>query len=205
MSGRIVLYFATTALIQPNDIVASHRKRPSYLQMETGDIVVACVANSYTYKGHSDIISALKILKDKRMIEGGRRVKILFVGRDSGIQQELESQAIRAGVRGQLVFLGSRADVDEILAVSDIGILASHEEGMSNALLEYMCFSLPIVATDVGGNRETLGDAGWWFLRLPLISWHQPWRNCVTTQGRPDQEVNARVTVWQINFRCAGP
>ena len=31
---------------------------------------------------------------------------------------------------------------------------------MSNALLEYMCFSLPIVATDVGGNRETLGDAG---------------------------------------------
>ena len=31
---------------------------------------------------------------------------------------------------------------------------------MSNALLEYMCFSLPIVATDVGGNRETLGEAG---------------------------------------------
>ena len=142
------------------DVVASQRKMPSWLPIENGDIVVTCVANLIPYKGHADIISALKILKDKRMIKGGRRVKILFVGRDSGIQQELESEAIRAGVRDQLVFLGSRADVGEILAVSDIGILASHEEGMSNALLEYMCFSLPIVATDVGGNRETLGDAG---------------------------------------------
>ena len=142
------------------DVVASQHKMPSWLPIENGDIIVTCVANLIPYKGHADIISALKILKDKRMIKGGRRVKILFVGRDSGIQQELESEAIRAGVRDQLVFLGSRADVGEILAVSDIGILASHEEGMSNALLEYMCFSLPIVATDVGGNRETLGDAG---------------------------------------------
>ena len=31
---------------------------------------------------------------------------------------------------------------------------------MSNALLEYMCCALPIIATDVGGNRELLGDAG---------------------------------------------
>ena len=142
------------------DVVASHRKKPSYLPIENGDIVVACVANLIPYKGHADIISALKILEDQKMIRGGRRLKILFVGRDSGIQQELESKAVRAGVRDQLVFLGSRTNVDEILAVSDIGILASHEEGMSNALLEYMCFSLPIVATDVGGNRETLGDAG---------------------------------------------
>lgn len=142
------------------DVVASQREMPSWLPIENGDIVVTCVANLIPYKGHADIISALKILENNRMIGGGRRVKILFVGRDSGIQQELESKAIRAGVRDQLVFLGSRADVGEILAVSDIGILASHEEGMSNALLEYMCFSLPIVATDVGGNRETLGDAG---------------------------------------------
>ena len=91
---------------------------PSYLPIENGDIVVTCVANLIPYKGHADIISALKILKDKRMIKGGRRLKILFVGRDSGIQQELESEAIRAGVRDQLVFLGSRADVGEILALA---------------------------------------------------------------------------------------
>ena len=101
------------------------------------------------------------------MVSGERQLKMLFVGRDNGIQQELESKAVGAGVRDQLVFLGSRPNVNEILAFTDIGILASHEEGMSNALLEYMCCSLPVVATDVGGNRETLGETG---LLVPAAS-----------------------------------
>lgn len=141
-------------------VVASQREKPSYLPTEHGDIVITCVANLIPYKGHADIISALKIIKDQKMVSGGRQLKMLFVGRDNGIQQELESKAVGAGVRDQLVFLGSRPNVNEILAFTDIGILASHEEGMSNALLEYMCCSLPVVATDVGGNRETLGETG---------------------------------------------
>ena len=148
-------------------VVATKREKPSYLLTEHGDIVVACVANLIPYKGHADIITALKIIKDQEMVGGGRRLKMLFVGRDNGIQQELEIKAVRAGVRDQLVFLGSRPNVNEILAFSDIGILASHEEGMSNALLEYMCCSLPVVATDVGGNRETLGETG---LLVPAAS-----------------------------------
>ncbi len=38
----------------------------------------------------------------------------------------------------------------------DIGVLASHEEGFSNALLEKLATGLPVVATDVGGNPEAL-------------------------------------------------
>ena len=88
------------------DVVASQREMPSWLPIENGDIVVTCVANLIPYKGHADIISALKILKDKRMIEGGRRVKILFVGRDSGIQQELESEAQGLGFETNWSFSG---------------------------------------------------------------------------------------------------
>ena len=39
---------------------------------------------------------------------------------------------------------------------SDIGILASDEEGFSNAILEYMSYKLPVIATDVGGNSEAI-------------------------------------------------
>ena len=106
------------------------------------------------------MVSALKLVSNRASKNGLRPPRMLFVGIDRGIQAELEKQAVEAGVANLLQFSGSRSDIPQILKASDMAILASHEEGMSNALLEYMCCALPIVATDVGGNRELLGDAG---------------------------------------------
>ena len=39
---------------------------------------------------------------------------------------------------------------------SDIGIMCSNEEGLSNSILEYMSHNLPIIATNVGGNSEMI-------------------------------------------------
>jgi glycosyltransferase involved in cell wall biosynthesis len=38
----------------------------------------------------------------------------------------------------------------------DLGVMSSHEEGFSNALLEKLAAGLPVVATNVGGNPEAL-------------------------------------------------
>ena len=48
------------------------------------------------------------------------------------------------------------------LLAADIFLLPSRQEGFSNALLEAMASGLPVVATDVGGNREAVidGDGG---------------------------------------------
>jgi len=50
-----------------------------------------------------------------------------------------------------------------LLKASDLSILPSHEEGFSNVILESMAASLPVIATDVGGNREAVldGITGW--------------------------------------------
>ena len=130
------------------------------LDMPKGDFIITCVANLIPYKGHSDIVSALKLVSDRASKIGLKPPRMLFVGDDRGIQAELEKQAAEEGVANLLQFSGSRSDIPQILNASDMAILASHEEGMSNALLEYMCCALPIIATDVGGNRELLGDAG---------------------------------------------
>ena len=50
----------------------------------------------------------------------------------------------------------AKLDIEYILAKADIGILASHQEGLPNAILEYMSTGLPIIATEVGGNSELI-------------------------------------------------
>ena len=54
--------------------------------------------------------------------------------------------------------MGEMKDVTVPLSASDLGIMCSHQEGFSNAKLEYMATSLPVVATKVGGNTEAVVD-----------------------------------------------
>ena len=58
-------------------------------------------------------------------------------------------------------WLGVRADVRELLDAADGFVLASAWEGMPLALGEAMAMEKPVVATDVGGVRELMGDCGW--------------------------------------------
>lgn len=55
--------------------------------------------------------------------------------------------------RHQVQFLGLRDDVPSLLSMTDIFVLPSHSEGLSNALMEAMASGCACIASDVGGNR----------------------------------------------------
>ena len=59
----------------------------------------------------------------------------------------------------KILFLGQVKNTTKILNNSDIGILTSNEEGFSNSLLEYYSHSLPVIATEVGGNSEIVRNS----------------------------------------------
>ena len=120
--------------------------------------VVITIANLIPYKGHSELLHAAK-----EVVERFPDAVFLLVGEDRGIQRELEQDAANLGVEQSVRFLGRRDDVPRLLTASDISILPSHEEGFSNVILESMAAGLPMVATDVGGNREAVldGITGW--------------------------------------------
>lgn len=86
------------------------------------------------------------------------KVHLVLVGEDRGIQGGLEAEARDLDIGCQVHFLGQRKDAIEWMAAADVGVLPSREEGFNNALLEMMSVGLPVVATDVGGNRELLED-----------------------------------------------
>ena len=50
-------------------------------------------------------------------------------------------------------FMGLRSDIPEILSQTDIFVLPSHSEGLSNALMEAMASYCACIASDTGGNR----------------------------------------------------
>jgi len=63
-----------------------------------------------------------------------------------------------AGASGPTTVLGERDDVPNLLAAADIVCLTSDAEAMPMVLLEASSLGRPLVATDVGGNREVVVD-----------------------------------------------
>jgi len=124
------------------------------LALAPATVAMITVGNLIPYKGHADLIAALG--------KGAARLpadwRLFIVGRDDGIGPDLRRQAAAAGLSDRIVFLGERRDIGELLSASDIGLLCSHQEGFSNAVLEGMAAGLPMTVTDVGGNREAVVD-----------------------------------------------
>lgn len=75
---------------------------------------------------------------------------------DMGAQ--LKEQASQCGLAGHVHFLGSLApeNLREPLSAADVFVLSTRNEGWANVLLEAMACGLPVVTTDVGGNREVV-------------------------------------------------
>lgn len=84
----------------------------------------------------------------------------LWIVGDGPLRAELEVMATALGLAGRVRFLGVRRDVPDLLRAADIFVLASAWEGFCLAAAEAMATQLPVVVTDSGGVRETVGDCG---------------------------------------------
>jgi glycosyltransferase involved in cell wall biosynthesis len=122
------------------------------LGLSAETLALITVGNLIPYKGHSDLIDALALAAHRMPHEW----RLLVVGRDHGIQRALQQKAFDYGLQERISFLGQRTDVAALLAACDIGVLCSHQEGFSNAILESMAAGLPMIVTDVGGNAEAV-------------------------------------------------
>jgi L-malate glycosyltransferase len=71
---------------------------------------------------------------------------------------ELELLVEELGISQQFHFIGPTKGVAAHLHSCDVFVLPSRSEGFSNAIIEAMNESLPIIATDVGGNSEAVVD-----------------------------------------------
>jgi glycosyltransferase involved in cell wall biosynthesis len=82
--------------------------------------------------------------------------QVLLIAGEGSLAPELLQTALDLGVRENVRFLGFRDDISALMRAADGFVMSSIFEGMPLALLEAGASELPIVATRVGGNAETM-------------------------------------------------
>ncbi len=130
---------------------AKRQETRDNLQLSSNDIIFICVGRLVDIKGHDVLIEAFS------MIKSSSPVKLLIVG-DGPRRQSIENLIAKKKMSADIKVLGLREDVPELLNLSDCFVLSSHSEGLSCSIIEAMAAGLPVVATDVGGNRELVRD-----------------------------------------------
>ena len=110
--------------------------------------VVGNVARLVEQKDQRAIVDAAPLV-----IERFPDTRFVVVG-DGPLREELE----RRRGRTPFEFTGARDDVPELLAGFDVFAFPSRFEGLCLAVIEAQAAGVPVVATPVGGIRETVVD-----------------------------------------------
>jgi glycosyltransferase involved in cell wall biosynthesis len=118
-----------------------------------GDLLALSMARLASDKGLDHLIEAAAMLPPTP-----RRIQIVIAG-DGPDRERLEQLAGTFGVNERVKFLGFRDDVPDLLAASDMVVLPSLREGLSIAMLEAMAAGKPVVATDIGSQKEVAAHA----------------------------------------------
>ena len=113
------------------------------------------IAHFRPEKGHHVIFEALRSLK-KEIPD----VRLLLVGDGPRAnRRHLETLVAQMDLTSNVLFLGAVGEVQKYIPAMDVMCFVPTEnEGLSNAIIETMAMERPVVATDVGGNRELVTD-----------------------------------------------
>jgi glycosyltransferase involved in cell wall biosynthesis len=120
------------------------------LGINESSCILLYVASFQSRKDHGTLLRALKEIPDADLV---------LVG-DGELREQFERQARSSGIAGRVHFLGRRKDVAELLNMADIYVHVPAFEGFGIAVAEAMAAGKPIVASDVPGLAQVVGDAG---------------------------------------------
>jgi len=122
------------------------------LALKDNDTVIGFVGRLVPAKGLQHLIAAFESVRK----ETGQ-VKLLIAG-SGQLMDPLKAMARDKGLSNDIIFLGERTDIPQLLGVMDIFVMPSIAEGLPNALLEAMAAARPVVVTSAGGMGEIIQD-----------------------------------------------
>ncbi len=134
------------------DVQAFERAVPvsrSSVGINNGASVLLYVARLESQKDHANLLRALAEIPDADLVLAG----------DGSLRAQLEAQAETLGITRRVHFLGRRKDVAELLQMADIYVHPAAFEGFGIAAAEALTAGKPVIASNVPGLAQVLGDA----------------------------------------------
>jgi glycosyltransferase involved in cell wall biosynthesis len=138
-----------TKIFKPGNDIKDIRNA---LNLRVDDIVILYVGRLDLVKGVNYLIEAAKVITRKY-----KHSKFILVG-EGNLRKEYE---VLANSFNNIIFLGWRKDIPQLMQMSNIFVLPSLSEGVPNVVMEACASGLPVIASNVGGvsqlitNRET--------------------------------------------------
>jgi glycosyltransferase involved in cell wall biosynthesis len=117
-----------------------------------------CVAAVTPDKGHDVLLDSLASVKDLSW----RCLCVGSLDRDPAYAAALRQRSVTTGLEHRVVFAGTAtgADLDHAYASADMLVLASRAETYGMVVTEALARGLPVIASEVGGVKEALDQAG---------------------------------------------
>jgi len=122
------------------------------LRLPPNTRLIGAVGRLWPQKRVKDLIWAADLLKSMR-----DDAHLIIVG-DGPQRSRLERYREQNEISDRVHFLGERSDVPRLMQHFDLLWLGSEYEGQSNAILEAMAAGVPVIATDIAGNRDMVVD-----------------------------------------------
>lgn len=116
--------------------------------------IMIYIAEYIERKNHRFILEALP-----EIVKEFPNVKVLFAGRGV-LMERMKALASTLHVEGYVDFLGFRKDIGQLIALSDVGISSSRQEGLGLNVAEEMYAGLPVVASEDRGHKELVDNGG---------------------------------------------
>ena len=122
--------------------------------LQEHDFVFGYVCRLNHNKGCSVLINAFAQLCERLTVRESQKndvitknsPKLCLIG-EGPLLKELQALTVSLGVADKVLFMGYRADAHRFYPLFDCYVMASHFEAISIALLDAMCFNLPIITT----------------------------------------------------------
>ena len=135
--------------IKKYDVLPFNRKE---IGIDEDKIILLNVARHEYQKGQDILLKALTLLP-KEILE---KVHLLIVGREGKLTTSLLKFVEENKLETTITFLGHRADIPELLKMSDIFVFPSRFEGLPGVLIEAEAAGLPVICTNLPMMKEVV-------------------------------------------------